>query len=281
MIKFGPSGNETLFAQSGHKSTLDAPKYVADYGLDAYEYSFGRGINIGDDKAAQIGAEADKYGIALSVHAPYYINFANPDEQKAVNSYNYVVNSALKCKAFGGKRIVFHPSTVGKLTRQEAVQLTLQRIDTLAHIIRDNGLDDMTFCPETMGKINQIGDVAEIAEFCKVADFFVPTIDFGHINARTHGSLKTEDDFEAIVTYLIDNIGFERTSNMHVHFSKIEYSQGGEVRHLTFDDTVFGPEFLPLAKVIKKYQLSPTIICESDGTQCRDAAEMKRIYESL
>lgn len=139
----------------------------------------------------------------------------------------------------------------------------------------------MIFCPETMGKINQIGDVAEVTEFCKTTDFFIPTIDFGHINARTHGSLRTEEDFEAIVRHLIDNLGFERASQMHVHFSKIEYGKGGEVRHLTFADTVFGPEFLPLARVIKKYGLSPVIICESDGTQCADALEMKRIYESL
>ena len=68
---------------------------------------------------------------------------------------------------------------------------------------------------------------------------------------------------------------------MHIHFSKIEYSNGGEVRHLTFEDTVFGPEFHPLAKILKKYKLSPVVICESDGTQADDAIYMKRIYQSL
>ena len=68
---------------------------------------------------------------------------------------------------------------------------------------------------------------------------------------------------------------------MHVHFSKIEYSVGGEVRHLTFNDTVFGPDFLPLAKVFAKYKLQPVVICESDGTQADDAIEMKRLYESV
>ena len=68
---------------------------------------------------------------------------------------------------------------------------------------------------------------------------------------------------------------------MHVHFSKIEYSNGGEVRHLTFADNLFGPEFLPLAKVLVKYNLQPTIVCESDGTQADDALEMKRIYENV
>ena len=93
--------------------------------------------------------------------------------------------------------------------------------------------------------------------------------------------MRTEEDYERLIVHVINNLGMERAGQMHVHFSKIEYGKGGEVRHLTFDDTVFGPEFLPLAKVIKKYKLSPVIICESDGTQARDAAEMKRIYESL
>lgn len=281
MIRFGPSGNEKRFGETGHKSTVEAPQYVADMGLNAYEYSFGRGINIGDDKAAEIGAAAAKLDVALSVHAPYYINFANPDDAMEEKSYNYVLNSALKCKTFGGNRVVFHPSTVGKLTRAEAVELTKKRISVLADLIVGNNLDNMWFCPETMGKINQIGDVEEVTEFCKFADFYIPTIDFGHINARTQGSLRTEEDYERLIVHVINNLGMERASQMHVHFSKIEYGKGGEVRHLTFDDTVFGPEFLPLAKVIKKYKLSPVIICESDGTQARDAAEMKRIYESL
>ena len=93
--------------------------------------------------------------------------------------------------------------------------------------------------------------------------------------------MKTDEDYEHIIKHLINHLGVERASKMHVHFSKIEYSNGGEVRHLTFADTMYGPEFAPLAKVIKKYNLSPVIICESDGTQADDALEMKRIYDSL
>lgn len=281
MIRFGPSGNCARFYEEGHKSSTDAPKWLADQGLNAYEYSFGRGINISAEKASAIGDLAKAFDVEVSVHAPYYINFANPSDEMAEKSYGYVLRSCNMVRAFCGKRVVFHPSTVGKMTRKDAVQLTLKRIDNLARLIVDNKMDDCIFCPETMGKINQIGDVEEVTEFCKVADFFVPTIDFGHINARTYGSLKTEEDYEQIVLHLLNNLGRERTEKMHIHFSKIEYSNGGEVRHLTFKDTVFGPEFAFLAAVLKKYKLSPVVICESDGTQADDALEMKRIYESL
>ena len=281
MIRFGPSGTSTRFYDEGHTSSTDAPKWLAEQGLSAYEYSFGRGITIGSEKAVAIGELGKSFDVEISVHAPYYINLANPSDDMAAKSYGYVIRSCERVRDFGGKRVIFHPASVGKLTRKEAVELTQRRMEILASIIKEYGMDDCIFCPETMGKINQIGDVEEVTEFCKVADFFIPTIDFGHINARTYGSLKTEQDYEHIIEHLISNLGFERASKMHVHFSKIEYSQGGEVKHLTFADTVFGPEFAPLAKVIKKYKLSPVIICESDGTQADDALEMKRIYDSL
>lgn len=281
MIRFGPSGNCERFYAEGHVSSMDTPKWLADQGLNAFEYSFGRGINISDEKANAIGELGKTFDVAISVHAPYYINLANPSDEMAEKSFDYILRSCKKARAFYGNRIVFHPASVGKMSRKDAVALTQKRMETLAKLIVENKMDDCIFCPETMGKINQIGDVEEVAEFCKTADFFVPTIDFGHINARTYGSLKTDEDFEQIVLHLINTLGLERTSMMHIHFSKIEYSVGGEVRHLTFADTVFGPEFPPLARVLKKYKLSPVVICESDGTQADDALCMKRIYDSI
>ncbi|MBQ2711677.1 MAG: TIM barrel protein [Clostridia bacterium] len=281
MIKFGPSGNSLRFYQEGYKSTVDAPLWLANQGLNIYEYSFGRGINISDAKANEIAQKAVENGVEITVHAPYYINLANPSDEMAEKSYQYIINSALKARAFGGKRIVFHPSTVGKMTREDAVALTQKRMEILAGLIVKNNLDDMIFCPETMGKINQIGTVEEVTEFCKVADFFIPTVDFGHINARTQGSLVTQEDYERLIVHIIENLGFERAKNLHVHFSKIQYSTGGEVRHLTFADNIYGPDFEPLARAFKKYNMEPYIICESDGTQADDAIEMKRIYESI
>lgn len=281
MIRFGPSGNSARFYDEGHKSSVDAPQWLAAQGLNAYEYSFGKGINIGDAKANEIGAKGREYDVSISVHAPYYVNFANPSDEMAEKSYRYILDSCKKVRQFYGNRVVFHASTVGRMTRSDAVELTKKRLAKLADLIVANNMDDCIFCPETMGRINQIGDTEEIVEFCKIADFFIPTIDFGHLNARTYGSLKTAEDYDKVVTHIIDSLGWERASKMHIHFSKIEYSKGGEVRHLTFKDTVFGPEFEPLAKIIRKYNLQPVIICESSGTQTDDALEMQRIYNNI
>ena len=136
-------------------------------------------------------------------------------------------------------------------------------------------------CPETMGKSQQLGTYEEVGEICTYADYLVPTLDFGHINALTHGSLKEEKDFEKILQFLIDKIGRSKVENIHIHFSKIEYGEKGEIKHLTFEDEKYGPDFTGLARAIKKLKLSPVIICESRGTQAEDANAMKKIYESV
>ncbi|MBR2974797.1 MAG: TIM barrel protein [Clostridia bacterium] len=281
MIRFGPSGNSKDFYDQGFKRTVQAPAWLATMGLTAYEYSFGRGITLSDETAQEIAKQANLYDVQVSVHAPYYINFANPSDEMAAKSYNYVLDSCKKVALLGGERVIFHPASVGKMTRDEAVALTYKRIENLVDKIYLNGMQSFTFCPETMGKINQIGDLAEVVEFCKIDKCLVPTVDFGHLNARTYGSIKTKDDYKRLFNYMLENLGYDKVNKMHVHFSKIEFSKGGEVKHLTFEDTMFGPEFLPLAEVLKQYNLNDlVIICESDGTQAADALAMKNMYLS-
>ncbi len=278
MIKFGPSGNSSSFYEMGYKHTAQAPEYLDKFGLDCFEYSFGRGITVSESKAEEIGAAFKAKDKEISVHAPYFINFANPDDEAAQKSYNYVLGSAKFLKLFGGTRLVFHPSTQGKSTREEAVARTADRLKILRDYIYLNDLDDLKFCPETMGKAAQIGTLEEIVEFCKIDEIFLPAIDFGHINAREQGSLKTVEDYKSRLEYMIAELGYERVKNFHVHFSKIMYSGKGEVKHLTFADTVYGPEFEPLAVALKQLKLEPYIVSESDGTQAEDARTMKRIY---
>lgn len=278
MIKFGPSGNSESFIAEKHKSTEEAAKWVKDRDLDCYEYSFGRGVNLGEEKAKSIGEAFKNQGVSLSVHAPYFINFATEEEDKAKNSFGYILSSAAAAKTMGANRVIFHPASQGKSSREDAVKRTARRLEELKEYVYENGFDDMFFCPETMGKLGQIGTIEEITDFCKIADFYLPTVDFGHVNAREQGSLKTERDYADRLSYMIDNLGFKKMKNFHVHFSKIQYSAKGEVRHLTFADDIYGPEFEPLASALVKLGLEPVVVCESAGTQAEDAAAMKRIY---
>lgn len=278
MIKFGPSGNSVAFSAAGKSKSEESAVWVKEMGLSCFEYSFGRGVSLSNERALSIGAAFKDAGVEISVHAPYYINFANPDQEMVEKSYMYVLQSAEKVKLMGGKRVVFHPASQGKMKREQAVDLTYERLNVLRDKIYENGFDDLIFCPETMGKIGQIGTVEEITRFCSIDKIYVPAVDFGHINARECGSLKTEQDYLDRLQYMVDNLGYEKMKNFHIHFSKIEYSAKGEVRHLTFEDDHYGPEFAPLSLALKKLSLEPYVICESAGTQDIDALKMQNIY---
>lgn len=281
MIKFGPAGNCKTFYEEGYKRTIESAKWLKEMGLDAYEYSFGKGFTLPDDTAVAIGEEMKKNNISISVHAPYYINFATPTDEMAEKSYGYVLESLRKLRLLGGNRLVVHPASQGKMSREEAVSLCKERLQILKDKIIEHGYDDMYICLETMGKSAQIGTYEEILDFCTIYDKYIPTFDFGHINALTQGTLKTSEDFRKIIDRSIEVIGEERTKICHVHFSKIEYSAKGEVKHLTLEDEIYGPEFEPLAHVLKDYDMECVIICESKEYMGRDAKVLKDIYYSI
>ena len=189
---FGPAGSAEDFLKK-YKASSDMPKYLSEMGLDAFEYQCGQGVRVTDASAQKLKANAEEYGITLSLHAPYFISLSSVEPEK-----------------------------------------------------RDK------------------------------------SIDFGHLNARTLGGVNSKEAFEQILDGIENKLGSDRLKCFHSHFSKIEYTQkGGELKHLTFEDSVFGPEYEPLMELIAKKQLSPTFICESAGTQSFDALAMKKSYLSF
>ncbi len=276
---FGPAGNSDSFAAAGFQRTTQAPEFVHQFGLTAYEYQCGHGVRVGEQAAAEFRAEAEKYNITVSLHAPYYISLSSVEEEKRENSIRYILQSAEAANRLGAKRIIVHSGSAAKISREQALAFAKDTLRRAVEQLRAAGYGDMILCPETMGKINQLGDLQEVMELCKVDDSFLPCIDFGHLNARTFGSLQTQADFAAVLDTIEDQLGADRLRIFHSHFSKIEYTLGGgEKRHLLFDDTVYGPDFEPLAELIAKKNLAPTFICESAGTQAEDAKTMQTIY---
>lgn len=281
MIKFGPSGAGELFEQEGFSKTIDVPNWLAEKGLDLYEYSFGRGVRMGEETAKIYGAEFEKCGIEISVHAPYFINLATQEEDKAQNNHRYIKESIVALKNLGGKRCVFHPGSPLKMQRSDAMNLLFERTDILLQDLYDSGHSNIMLAVETMGKQAQLGDAQEVIDIVKRDKMLYPCIDFGHLNSRTVGGLKSYDDYARLLEAFLNGVGYDKVNNMHVHFSKIEYSAKGEVRHLTFADDKFGPQFEPLAKALIDFDINPYIVCESAGTQTLDSIYMKNYYNSL
>ena len=249
-------------------------------GLDCWGYQCGRGGKISEESAKKLGKLAEEEGITLSVHSPYYISLSGIEEEKRLKSIDYVLQTARAAQAMGARRIVVHSGSCGKLSREEALALAKDTLARCQQALDENGLEQIILCPETMGKVGQLGTLEEVMELCKVSERFLPCVDFGHLNARTFGGIRGKTEFAAILDTMERELGAERARVFHSHFSKIEYTQkGGEKMHLTFADTLFGPDYEPLMELLAQRGYTPTIICESAGTQAEDARTMKQYYE--
>ena len=278
--EFGPAGNSDSFSKA-HKSSLAAPKWIADFGLDCYEYQCGKGVHVGEETARKVGENARAAGISLSLHAPYFINLANPDQTSLEKTIGYIIAGCQVADWMGAGRVVIHSGALMKRTRREALDIARKSLAQVVAVCDSLGFGHIALCPETMGKINQLGDLDEVLQLCTLDERLVPCIDFGHLYAR---SLGADDGLEACVR-MLDRVGqvlgAERAANFHSHFSHIEFTpKGGEKCHRTFaDDGGYGPSWAPLAAEIARRGWSPTFICESAGTQAEDALAMKKIYQ--
>jgi deoxyribonuclease-4 len=279
--KFGPSGNSAIFYEQGYKSSTQAPKWLCEMGLDAYEYQCNKGVKISKERAEELGKEAEKYNIQLSIHSPYYINLSSVEEEKRTNSVNYIIETLKAAKNMGAKRIVVHSGSCAKIDRGYALGLAKGTLKTALEQAKALGLGDIHICPETMGKLNQLGTLEEVMELCKLDDNMLPTIDFGHVHARGLGCLKTMPDFEKIFDTIENSLGRDRLSIFHSHYSRIEYTNAGEKKHWCYSNTEYGPEFEPIAELICKKNISPTIICESRDTMADDSVKLKAIYNKF
>lgn len=275
---FGPAGNAENFP---YKSSADAPRWLRELGLDCYEYQCGKGVRVSEDTARTIGLAAQESGIALSLHAPYFISLSNPDPEALQKNIRYVTSACLAADWMGAKRVVVHSGALMKRSRREALDIALRSLRDIMAACDGAGLGHITLCPETMGKINQLGDLDEVLELCTLDERLLPCIDFGHLYARSLGADEGAEAMARMLDRVESVLGAERASRFHSHFSHIEFTpKGGEKRHRTFaDDGGYGPDWTPLAAEVAQRGWSPTFICESAGTQAEDALTMKKVYQ--
>ncbi len=279
--KFGPAGSCEAFYEAGNKSALDMPLWLKQNGLSAFEYQCGRGVKISEDSAKILGNKAKENGITLSIHAPYYISLSSVEEEKRIKSVDYIMQTLKAAKAMGADRIVVHSGSCASITRAEAMHLAADTIKMAIKAADEAGYGDIHICPETMGKVKQLGTVDEVIKLCLIDERLIPTIDFGHVNSMTLGGLKTKEDFEEVFNKIENKLGRERGKSFHVHYSRIEYTNAGEKKHHTFNETEYEPEFSPIGEIMAERGLTPRIICESAGTQTMDSVAMQEIYKSF
>lgn len=282
MIKFGPSGCDVLFFEEGHNHFYEMPQWLSEkFRLTAAEYAFNFGVNVTDDMAKKIGERAKEYGVEITAHAPYYINYGNPDETAEYKAHAYIINSLKKLALMGGKRLCVHLGSVGKLDREYVLNLIENRLKNLSKLLDEHNLNDVMICFEAMGKYSQIGTYEEVAKFASIDPRFNVTLDFGHINCILQGGLKAEEDYQKIFDYLFSVLPESKVKSVHIHFSHIEFGAKGEIKHHTLAEEEFGPPFQPLANVLKANKIdNAVIICESKQIMAQDAEKLKKIFEN-
>lgn len=276
---FGPAGNPLRFYQEGNRHTFQVMKWLADMGLGAYEYSCGKGVSGSMDTFYKIGKEAAQYGIAVSVHTPYFISLTNISPESTEKTVGYVKQSIEAAQALGADRIVIHAGGLMKLSREEALENNRRNLCAILDAVGD---PPVQIGLETMGKINQLGTLEEVVELCRMDERLYPVVDFGHLNARNLGNyFVTEGDYARVFDLIGSRLSAEKAQNLHCHFSRIAFTSAGEKKHLTFADTDFGPDHVPLMECIAKRGLTPRILCESDGTMADDALTMQQCYRAF
>ena len=277
---FGPGGNGDWFYADGMKSQLQTPGWLESKGVDAFEYEATRGIVAGEASLRAFGEKAREHGIHISLHTPYFISLSGTDPVKRVEgSLKYITQCVWAAELIGAETIVIHSGSCAKIDRREAMRLSC---DTLAKAVEAVGDTKVKLGVETMGKQNQLGTLDEVLTLCKMDARLSPVVDFGHLNARDCGGVFPDADaYRALFDRVAEVLGDDKARYMHCHFSKIEWTAAGEKRHLTFADTLYGPDFEPLAEALVRDNLCPRIICESAGTMAEDALAMKQCYLAL
>jgi len=281
IVRIGPTGaQKELFFMPGRGGKLrkgkrsELPEYFSNLGLNAYEFPAGRMAKFNDSpEYVKFRANAQKYNIAISIHAPYYISLTSVNPEIYQSSIRRVANVYAWAVWLNAKRIVIHPGSYGKKSDRSSSILMTQITEGISEGMEmaedlfpnlKSQFHDICLCPETMGKHGQLGTVDEVITICK--DLGVnrvrPCIDFGHVYARNLGKLKGRRLYESVFEQLEQELGSNITQHLHIHYSKIEFTQKGEKKHHPNTST-WGPEIDPLFEFIQEQNLTPIIINES------------------
>lgn len=269
-IKLGTSGNPPNFFKSKFgKDRINAVDWIASIGLNAYELLMTYGARTKPEVAKIIGEKARKLKVSLSVHAPYYVVLSSPKQEVFENSIQELVKTLNLAEIMGAEKVVFHP---GFKNHEKAMENCIKGIKE----VKKNYIGKVKLLPETMGQKSQLGSLQEVLQIC-IETNTEPCIDFAHVHAREGGILKNRDDFEKIVVEIKEKLGEEVLKRLHCHFYPVEFNEKGEKKHRAYNEKDFHPQFEGFAAIIKKFNMSPTIISESRDSQDLAALEMQKI----
>jgi len=272
-LRFGPAGKPTNF----NGDYEEVPPLLRQMGLDALEYEAVRGVRVTKEKAERIREAAQQNDVVLSMHAPYFINLASPEEDTVAKSVERLREAAQASEWMGAYAVVFHPGYIkGNASREEALRRV---VEALKGVFEGLDLKVAWLAPETTGKESQVGDVDEVIKICQSHDRVRPAVDWAHLHARAEGAaINSVDEVIKIIEKIEKELGSWAVRPLHTHFSKIEYGKGGEREHHTLAEEGFGPDWEIVCKAYVETGIDGVIISESPILE-QDALVMRRVCE--
>ncbi len=273
-LLFGTAG---IPLSAKDKSSESGVRRIRELNLDALELEFVRGVRMGEEKAKKVGATATEENVALSCHAPYYINLNSREPEKIAASRNRIIQTARIAHIFGGRSVIFHPAFMHNDSSAVVLGRVVRELNLVRETLAAEG-NDIILRPETTGKGTQFGDLAETIRIAKEAAGVLPCVDFSHLHARTNGRYNTYDEFCEILDQLAEGLGEPWVKNVHFHISGIEYGIKGEKRHLVLRESDLRYE--ELLKACRTFGVEGLAICESPNLE-EDALLLQQTYLAL
>ncbi|MCD6563656.1 MAG: TIM barrel protein [Thermoproteales archaeon] len=259
------------------RGTKDGIIQIKTLGLDAMELEFVRRISLTEKSAKDVYKIAHPLNILLTVHAPYYINLASPDEKKIEASIERIYMTAKVASIAGSWSLCFHAGYYMDKDPIIVYEIIKKNIEKVIKRLQDESIE-IWIRPETTGKLTQFGTIEEVLKLSTELEMVMPVIDFAHIHARFNGKYNSEDEFRSILMMIEKYLGKTGLRNMHIHVSGIEYNEKGEVRHLNLEESDL--RYIELLKILKEFKVRGVLICESPNLE-EDALLLKKTYRSL
>ncbi len=246
--------------------------------LDALELAWVQSVRVGDETCAVIKSTAVEAQLALSVHAPYYINLNAQTKDLWLASRDRLLAAARAGYKAGATDIIFHPGSYMKGEPVVVNQIAVQRLTEIAAQLRAEGVK-VNLRPETMGKSAMLGTLEETIAWSREIEGVLPCIDFAHLHARTgDGSFNSYKEFSAALKLVKDGLGKRGLQALHIHLSGIDYGPKGEKKHLPLKEADL--KYQELFRALVDAKAGGRILCESPRME-DDALVMQKAYQSL
>jgi deoxyribonuclease-4 len=253
-------------------------QYLSKQGLGALELGWVRSVRVSEETCERIKENATEYRVAISIHAPYYINL-NADKDEWPKSRQRLMDAAHYGNLAGATDIVFHPGSYFGQPVKEVLEISIERLQDCVREIRENG-NPVTLRPETMGKGALLGSFEDTLLMSKEIDGVEPCLDFAHLHARPgNGSMNSYSEWITLLKAYKKNLGAKSLKRLHAHLSGIEYSPKGERNHLMIQDSDF--DLTGLLRALVDMKCGGRILCESPEHMDKDALLFKESLASI